>query len=359
MNLILLNPGPVNLSERVRQSLLGPDLCHREPEFLEMQQRVREGLLAVYELPYAQWAAVMLAGSGTAAMEAMVTSLVPRGGGLVVVENGVYGERLGRIAAAHGITCERLIHTWSAAIDLGALAAGLAAHPDIGHLAVVQHETTTGRLNDLEAVAALCRQHGVQMLIDGVSSFGAESIDFSRWPIAAVAASANKCLHGVPGLAFVIVNRAAMVAACQPPRSVYLDLREYLARQDARGTPFTPAVPTFYALEAALQELAEAGGWHARQGRYRRLAEAVRAGLADLGIGEYLPATESSCVLRAYHLPRGMDYDTLHDALKARGFVIYAGQGGLSDRMFRISTLGTVDDADVSRLLAAFHELIN
>jgi 2-aminoethylphosphonate-pyruvate transaminase len=359
MNLILLNPGPVNLSERVRQALLGPDLCHREPEFLEMQRRVREGLLAVYELPCAQWAAVMLAGSGTAAMEAMVTSLVPRGGGLLVVENGVYGERLGRIAAAHGITCERLIHTWDAAIDLGALAAGLTAHPDIGYLAVVQHETTTGRLNDLEAVAALCRQHGVQMLIDGVSSFGAESIDFTLWPIAAVAASANKCLHGVPGLAFVIVNRAAMVAACQPPRSVYLDLSEYLARQDALGTPFTPAVPTFYALEAALQELAEAGGWRARQARYRRLAEAVRAGLADLGIGEYLPATESSCVLRAYHLPRGMDYDTLHDALKARGFVIYAGQGGLSDHMFRISTLGTVDDADVSRLLAAFHGLIN
>jgi 2-aminoethylphosphonate-pyruvate transaminase len=359
MSLILLNPGPVNLSEGVRQALLGPDLCHREPEFLELQQRVREGLLAVYGLASEEWAAVMLTGSGTAAMEAMVASLVPRDGGLLVAENGVYGERLGRIATTYGITCERLTQPWGTAIDPQALAAWRAARPDIGYLAVVQHETTTGRLNDLGTLAALCRQHGAQMLIDGVSSFGAEAIDFAGWPIAAVAASANKCLHGIPGLAFVMVRRMAMAAACAPPRSVYLDLAEYLARQDGLGTPFTPAVPAFYALEAALQELAETGGWRARQARYRRLAEAVRTGLAALGVREYLPAAESSCVLRAYHLPRGMDYDTLHGALKARGFVIYAGQGGLSDRMFRISTLGAVDDGDVSRLLTAFRELLD
>ncbi len=352
---ILLNPGPVVLSERVRRALLRPDLCHREPEFAELQGRIRENLLRVYELDPERWSAVLLTGSGTSAMEAMLTSLTPDNGRLLVIENGVYGERLSRIAAIHGIHHESLHHEWGAPIDLARLEQALAADR-FDRVAVVHHETTTGRLNDLAAVARLCRERGAPLLVDGVSSFGAEAIDFEGWGLAGLAATANKCLHGVPGVSFVLARRQALESP-PAPRSLYLDLGSYYRQQEAGGTPFTQSVQCFYALDEALAELFDEGGQPVRRERYRALAARVRSGLEELGIGALLPAGDSSCVLTAYRLPAGVDYPTLHDHLKARGFVIYAGQGGLEKTLFRISTMGAIGEEDIDRLLQAFSEL--
>jgi 2-aminoethylphosphonate-pyruvate transaminase len=243
--------------------------------------------------------------------------------------------------------------------DYAAIGARLASQPKdsaFTHVAVVHHETTTGRLNDLRALAGLCREHGAALLIDAVSSFGAELIDFTDSGVSAVAATANKCLHAVPGAAFVIVRREALQGAAS--RTYYLDLARLARLQDERNTPFTPAVHAYYALVEALREYEEQGGRLARYDRYAALAERVRAGLGALGVGEAIPASESSVVLRAYKLPAGCSYGRLHDALKADGFVIYAGQGNLSKSLFRISTMGQVTSADIERLLQSFAHLL-
>lgn len=296
-----------------------------------------------------------MTGSGTAAVESMIAALVPESGKLLVIENGVYGERITQIATQYRIAHDVLKHDWMQAPDLARIAEKLDADRAITHVAVIHHETTTGRLNDLDALAAVCRARGVRMLVDGVSSFGAEAIDFAGGGIDALAATANKCLHGVPGAAFVIVRRRALASAAS--RTYYLDLGRLAKLQDARNTPFTPSVHAYYALVEALREFDEAGGWRARHARYAALAEQVRAGLAARGMPPVLPESESSVVLRAYRLPAGVTYEQLHDGLKARGFVIYAGQGGLSSALFRISTMGAIAAADVDRLLDGFAAL--
>jgi 2-aminoethylphosphonate-pyruvate transaminase len=207
-------------------------------------------------------------------------------------------------------------------------------------------------LNDLRALCALCRERGIGVLADCVSSFGAEEIDFSDAALHAVAATANKCLHGVPGAAFVIARRAALESATS--RTYYLDLTRLARLQDQRNTPFTPSVQAYYALVEALREYEEEGGRPARYARYAALAEQARAGLAKLGMAAVLAPQESSVVLRAYQLPTGVTYPKLHDSLKADGFVIYAGQGGLSTSLFRISTMGAMDTSDIDRLLDCF-----
>jgi 2-aminoethylphosphonate-pyruvate transaminase len=353
--MLLLNPGPVTLSERVRRSLLQPDLCHRESEFFDLQDEARARLVAAYELDPAEWAAVLMTGSGTAAVESMIAALVPQDGKLLVIENGVYGERITQIATQYGIAHDVLKHEWMQAPDVAAIAARLDAG-GYSHVAVIHHETTTGRLNDLGAIADVCRARGVRMLVDGVSSFGAEAIDFGGGVIDAVAATANKCLHGVPGAAFVIVRRSALTKAAS--RTYYLDLGRLAKLQDQRNTPFTPSVHAYYALVEALREFDEAGGWRARHARYEALADQVQAGLAARGMPLVLPEGESSVVLRAYRLPQGVAYEALHDGLKARGFVIYAGQGGLSKELFRISTMGAIEAVDVERLLEGFTALM-
>ncbi|HHV7525218.1 TPA: 2-aminoethylphosphonate aminotransferase [Burkholderia orbicola] len=352
--MLLLNPGPVTLSERVRRSLLQPDLCHRESEFFDLQDEARTRLVAAYELDPAEWAAVLMTGSGTAAVESMIAALVPQDGKLLVIENGVYGERITQIATQYGIAHEVLKHEWMQAPDLPQIAAKLDAG-GYSHVAVIHHETTTGRLNDLGAIAEVCRARGVKMLVDGVSSFGAEAIDFAGGDIDAVAATANKCLHGVPGAAFVIVRRSALAKAAS--RTYYLDLGRLAKLQDQRNTPFTPSVHAYYALVEALREFDEAGGWRARHAHYKALADQAQAGLAARGMPLVLPEGASSVVLRAYRLPQGVTYEALHDGLKARGFVIYAGQGGLSKELFRISTMGAIQAADVARLLDGFTAL--
>ncbi|RQU19642.1 2-aminoethylphosphonate aminotransferase [Burkholderia cenocepacia] len=352
--MLLLNPGPVTLSERVRRSLLQPDLCHREGEFFDLQDEARARLVAAYELDPAEWAAVLMTGSGTAAVESMIAALVPQDGKLLVIENGVYGERITQIATQYGIAHDVLKHEWMQAPDLAQIAAKLDAG-GYSHVAVIHHETTTGRLNDLDAIAEVCRARGVKMLVDGVSSFGAEAIDFAGGVIDAVAATANKCLHGVPGAAFVIVRRSALVKAAS--RTYYLDLGRLAKLQDQRNTPFTPSVHAYYALVEALREFDEAGGWRARHAHYKALADQAQAGLAARGMPLVLPEGASSVVLRAYRLPQGVTYEALHDGLKARGFVIYAGQGGLSKELFRISTMGAIQAADVERLLEGFTAL--
>jgi 2-aminoethylphosphonate-pyruvate transaminase len=357
--MILLNPGPVNLSDRVRKALLRSDLCHREVEFSQLQTRIREQLLQLYNLPGDAYAAVLLTGSGTAAVEAMVTSLVPRDGKLLVLENGVYGERLSKIANIHGIQCTTLHHSWGAEIDLDALVTLLTQNDDITHLAVVHHETTTGRLNDLAQLAPICQERGIQLLVDGVSSFGAEELKFESWGITACAATANKCLHGVPGTSFVILRRDALPSADTIPRTLYLDLASYCREQDRGGTPFTQSVQAFYALDEALQELEEAGGWRARHTRYSELASLVRNGLVTMGIKPLLPPESSSVVLNSYYLPDSFNYDEFHDQLKAQDYVIYGGQGTLAQSIFRVSTMGAIDRADMERFVGVVKQLIN
>ena len=290
-------------------------------------------------------------------MEAMLISLVPEKGGLLIIENGVYGERLRRIADIYHIAHQTLHYDWGQEIQAGDVETLLSG--EITHVALVHHETTTGRLNNPAQIAELCKTAGIPMLLDGVSSFGAEAMDFFDWNLQACAATANKCLHGIPGTSFVICRRDALQATAGLQRSLYLDLHTYALQQDAGGTPFTQSVQSFYALDEALTEHQEQGGWTARRELYRSRMARVRQGFESLGIRALLPADECSCVLNSFYLPEDLDFQTLHDGLKQRGFVIYAGQGGLVQSIFRVSLMGTISTSDIQQFLTAVEEVIS
>lgn len=360
MKQLLLNPGPVCLSERVRQALLQPDLCHREDEFIALQNNIRRKLLDVYALDEKQWAAILLTGSGTSAVEAMLTSLVPEHGRVLIIENGVYGERLTHMTEVHQIKTCSLHHEWGEAIDPERLVNIISDNQDLTHVALVHHETTTGRLNHLAPLAEICKQKNLPLLLDAVSSFGAENLDFEDWGILGCAAAANKCLHGVPGTSFVICNREHLgQVKPEHARTLYLDLNTYLDSQDTNGTPFTQSVQCFYALDEALNEFEEVGGWQQRNADYWQRMETVRNGMEQMCIQALIPKEDCSCVLNAFHLPDNISYETLHDHLKRNGFIIYAGQGGLAKSIFRVSCMGEINDNDMHRFISVLNELVN
>ena len=347
--MILLNPGPVTLSDRVRNALSGPDLCHREEEFSLLQQSIRDKLLRVYNLSNENWAPVLLTGSGTAAVEAMLISCIPEEGKALVIENGVYGERISEMLKSYAIHYDRHTNDWGANIDINSLKVMLSKKK-YSHAVLVHHETTTGRLNELSEISELCTSYGTKLLVDAVSSFGAEAIPFENGTIAACAATANKCLHGVPGTSFVLLNRPLFNGTVTPRRSVYLDLFKYLKAQDDKGTPFTQSVQSFYALEEALREFFDQGGRTSRYKVYKQRMAKVSAILSSLRIEPFLHSSVNSVVLRSFRLPPEKTYEEVHQSLKKQGFIIYAGQNQYRDKLFRISLMGNISTKDLSSL---------
>ena len=350
---VLLNPGPANTSTTVRQALVMPDLCHREPECFEMMRSVRDRLVRLAGGGEA-FTAIVLTGSGTAGVEAVLASAVPPSGSLLVVDNGVYGDRMARIARAHRIPVHLISRDVTAPVEPAAVEAALGEHPEISHVALVHHETTTGLLNPLDAVARGVARLGRRLLVDATSSLFGEKLDLTQEGIDFVTASAAKCVQAIPGVAFVLARRSAMEALRgREPRTVYLDLYSHWTAQEADNTPFTPAPQLLRALEQALMELEEEGV-AGRIERYGENSRILRRGMARLGFEILVPAPARSSILTTFRLPPSVSYEALHDAMKRRGYVIYAGQGTIRTYAFRVSNIGVLTPADMDKVVAAF-----
>jgi 2-aminoethylphosphonate-pyruvate transaminase len=350
---ILLNPGPANTSREVREALVTPDLCHREPEFFEVMRDCRERLVRLAEVGDG-FAAVLFTGSGTAAVEAAVCSAVPVDGGLLVVDNGVYGDRLLKIARAHGIITRAVSYDVATAARPADVRAALQAEPRLTHVAVVHHETTTGVLNPVADIVRVAAAEGRRVLVDAMSSLFGEPLDVAQDGIDFVMASANKCLQGVPGISFVLARRRALEALRgRPARSVYLDLFNHYVTQEQDNTPFTPAVQVLHAMRQALREL-EKEGVRERIARYAENARVLRTGMTTLGFEMLVADGSRSSILTTFKLPAGVTYDPLHDAMKRRGYIIYAGQGDIRKYAFRVSNMGTLTPSDMRGVVEAF-----
>ena len=324
---VLFNPGPVNLHAEIKASLFNMELCHRQPEFEELYERVAGRLFDVAALSPATHRLSLLHGSGSTAVDAGLTSLVR--GRVLVVNNGFY--------------CDRVAATLSLADSSTVFqhAPGIGAPPDLEELdrqlnrerpdwlAVVHHETTTGLLNPLDDLARATEQYGCRLFVDAVSSFGAHSIPSS---CDVVCFNSNKCLESLPGVAGVFWS-----ADLRPqPIVPVLDVGAY-----ADAIPTTPNVHAFIALDVALDLLAAED----RPARYKRLARKVwETGGARFEL--FLPEEQRSHVLASFRLGDNDGDELLHRALNG-GFVIYAGQKQLRGEIFRVANMGAAIDEHV------------
>ncbi|WP_085695364.1 MULTISPECIES: alanine--glyoxylate aminotransferase family protein [unclassified Pseudomonas] len=356
---VLMNPGPVTTQERVRLSLAGPDQCHREPEFAALMTAVRQKITQVSGGDD-RYASVVLTGSGTAAVEATMASVIPDGGTVLIIDNGHYAERLHDIAKIHAIASVRLTLGWSVPVDKELIDRTLRENPGVTHVAVVHHETSTGMLNDIVGLAAIAHRHGCKMIVDAVSSLGAEPIDQSRDGIDWLIGSAGKCIEGMPGLSFVCALKADFASLkAHKARTFYLDLHRHFTAQETSNAPaFTPAVPLFYALDTAL-DLLMAEGVAERNSRYRRLATRLRDGLTRLGLSILLAPEHRAVGLTTVGLPEGVHYADLHPVLKSAGYVIYTAQEHLANRFFRLSTMGCMSAEDIDGFLETMAQFLS
>lgn len=340
--MILLTPGPCMTSETVRQAGAAPDLNHRDPEYLDLNREIRQRLLQVYAGTSSGWTPYLIGGSGTAAVEAMVTSCV-HSGPVLIIENGYYSARIAEILEVHHIPHDRLDFDWREPIELDRVEHALRTKHYEAVL-LTHHETTLGRLNPVEAIAALASSHGAVTLLDAMSSFGADPLAFEN--LAAVASSANKCLHGLPGVGFVLVNHNLREKiAAVPRRTYYLHLEMY----GSENPPLTPPVPTMMAMRQALRE--NPGGQPQRHADYRNKLQRLRDGLRSLGFTFAVPEEESSVTLTSPTLPTAWSSERWFEAHYERGFVIYRVKPPLNETYFQVSVMGEVNPAHIDQWL--------
>lgn len=353
--MIIFSPGPSNISERVRRALLAPDICHRDEEFTALLANVRARILDVAGVAGAGYQSVVLGGSGSAGIESVVAAAKPLGA-MLVVSNGPYGERAAAMARYHGVDVREHTLSWGDAIDAARVDDALA-QSGARALYLVHHETATGRMNPLRGLAAVGRARSAMVLVDAVSSIAGEPLDIAAWGIDAVIGSANKCIRGTPGAAFVVASSAFMDVAMRQRGAHYTNLAEHFAAESRGETPFTPPVQTMYAFhEALLETLEETVA--ARIAHYRSLMRTMQDGLATCGIRFLLPRDAYGSTLILCELPTGFTFARLHRALKEQGYVIYAAQGALKERAFRLGIIGHFGEPEVRGFLAAFSEVI-
>lgn len=351
---LLLTPGPLTTADSTRAAMWR-DWGSREPDFISLTRRLRDGLLTVAGSP-AGYEAVPLQGSGTYAVEAMLATLIGPDERLLVMSNGVYAKRIVAIAERMGRTVRFLDFDERDGLDAGALDAALAADACLTHVAVVHGETSSGRINPLERIVEVVAAHGRALLVDAMSTFGALPIELAGSPIAALVASANKSLEGVPGIAFAIVRSADLARSAGRSPSLSLDLHaQWRGFEDNGQWRFTPPVQVVAATVEALNLHAAEGGIAGRHARYAARAQRLVEEMARFGIEALLPAgTRGSCIV-AFRVSDDLSsrLDVVIEHLRSEGIAIYPGKLTVA-RTFRIGCMGVFDDRAWQRFFSCF-----
>lgn len=350
---LLLTPGPLTTTLRTKQAMLH-DWGSWDTTFNRITGEVCRQLIDIVNGADTH-VCVPLQGSGTFSVEAALGTLVPRQGKVLVPNNGAYCARIIRILGYLGREVVELPFAEDCPADPAAIEAALAADPAITHVAQVHCETGTGILNPLPEIAAAVARQGRGLIVDAMSSFGAVAIDLRSMPIEAVIAASGKCLEGVPGMGFVIVQRAALEASMGNCHSLAMDLHDqWDYMQKTTQWRFTPPTHVVVALHEALAQYQEEGGLAARGARYARNCAALVDGMRLQGLRSFLASEIQAPIIVTFHAPDhpGYDFRSFYERVRARGFILYPGKLTQVET-FRVGCIGALDVRDVDKVVAA------
>src|SRR5918911_2461828 len=297
---LLLTPGPLTTAKSVKEVMVH-DWGSRDAAFIAINKAVLDGLPRIIH-GEGHFVTVPMQGSGTFAVEAMLTTFVPKNGKALVLINGAYGHRAKRIldiAKRKYVVHETAEDTPP---DLAAVERLLKRSKSITHVFAVHCETTSGIRNPIEAIAEIAARHGKRLLIDAMSAFGALPLDSRKVAFDAVAASSNKCIEGVPGLGFVLARKEALAETEGNATTLVLDLLDQHRAIEKTGQyRFTPPIHVIVAFHKALEEFFAEGGVPGRGGRYAENCRLLVEGMRALGFTTLLPPALQAPVIVTLH----------------------------------------------------------
>ena len=351
---VLLTPGPLTTTLRTKLAMLR-DWGSWDAEFNAMTAQVRRELLAIAHAEESH-AAVPLQGSGTFSIEAAVATIVPPSGGhLLVLDNGAYCKRMGKLASLMGRRTTIMARREDEAVSADELEAKLVADPSITHVGLIHCETGTGVLNPLQAVSHVCARHDKGLIVDAMSSFGALEIDARKMRFDALVAASGKCLEGPPGMGFVLVRKAVLERCAGNSQSLAMDLHDQHEYMERTGQwRFTPPTHVVAALAEAIRQYVEEGGRPARLARYADNCRTLLDGMGALGFKPFLKAELQAPVIVTFHAPADPKYDfkAFYLAAKRRGFILYPGKLTQIET-FRVGCIGAIGRNEMQQAVHA------
>lgn len=357
-NYKLLTPGPLTTTNTVKEEMLF-DRCTWDDDYSGITRKIRNQLLQLAGVSLELYTAVLMQGSGSFGVEAVLTTAIGINDKCLIVTNGAYGERIVTMAKYIGVNYETYSVPYNSLPEISKIKNILEEHKDITHIVMVHCETTTGILNPLEEVAKLSNEYGKTTIIDAMSSFGGIPINVSDLGIDYLISSANKCIQGVPGFCFIIANIEKLSKCKGNSKSLCLDLYDQEEKMNNEGKwRFTSPTHVVAAFSKAIDELIEEGGVQARYNRYMENNHLLRKNLKEIGINTYIEETVQSPIITTFLYPNNeFNFDSFYKNIKERGFVIYPGK--LTDvETFRIGNIGEIYEEDIKKICNIIKEYI-
>lgn len=351
----LLTPGPTPLPPQVCEALARPIIHHRTPQFQEILKEVTEGLKFVFKTSNDVFVFVS---SGTGAMEAAVINLLSPGDTALIVQGGKFGERWTEICKAYGVNTEIIDVEWSRAVEPIQIQKSLKVNPKIKAVFTTLCETSTGVVNDIEAIGKVVKETSAVLVVDAISGLGAIDLKTDAWFCDIVVSGSQKGLMLPPGLGFISVSPKAwkLVETAKCPR-FYFDLKAAKKALDKTDTPFTPAISLIVALSESLKMIKQ-DGLENIFSRHRKIAEATRAAVCALGLELFAP-TCASDVVTAVKVPQGIDGEKLVKIMRdTYGVTIAGGQAELKGKVFRIAHMGFIEEFDIVVAISCLEKVL-
>jgi 2-aminoethylphosphonate-pyruvate transaminase len=348
---ILLNPGPATTTETVKLAQIVPDICPREEEFGLILNEISEDLTS-FVADKTKYSTILLGGSGTAAVESILSSVLPKNNKIIIINNGSYGDRICKIAIRYNLNYVEFKSSNISALDFLKLEETIKVHKGISHIAIVHNETSTGLLNDLKKISMLAKKYKLEVIVDAMSSYGAIPINMEALNITYLAASSNKNLQGLPGVSFVIARLDSLISLKDVEQlSYYLSLKEQYEYFEAnKQTRFTPPVQTLYALKQAIKET-KLETVEKRYARYKKSWRTLVDGICRLGLNYIVDKANHSKIITAIKMPEHINFHELHDYLYSKGITIYPGKINELNT-FRIANIGDINHKDINEFLS-------
>lgn len=357
---VLLNPGPATTTDTVKASLMAPDMCHREQDFVDVIEKLRKDLVTIAKGNDKEHVAVLFSGSGTINMDVMLNSLLPEGKKVLIINNGAYSSRAVDIAKFYNLQYIELKLDFSSGVDIKEVRKAFATNQDIALVYTTHHETGSGILNDLRGIGKIAHENGAVFVADTTSSFALVPIDIVNDNVDFILASAQKGIAAMPGLSFIIGRRDIIEKSKDyPKRSYYCNLyRQYYHFEYNGEMQFTPPVQLVYAAAQGVKEYFLEGAEKKYQ-RILRINNAVHDGLKRLGFQETIKREHQGPLVVSVLYPNDTNWDfkKVHDYCYQRGFILFPRPvGGIP--AFRIGALGAIDVKDIENFFIILREAL-
>lgn len=360
INYKLLTPGPLTTTATVKQEMM-VDHCTWDDDYKVITQWIRAELLKLAHVSPEEYTAVLMQGSGTFGVESVITSAVGKDGKLLILANGAYGERMEDIAKHAGLEYRILHFHYDQVPDVEGVRKVLAEDPEITHVSMVHSETTSGILNDIESVGRVVKEAGRVYIVDAMSSFAGVDIPVADWGIDYIVSSANKCIQGVPGFAFIICRKSELEKCKGKAVSLSLDLYDQWKGMDKDGKwRFTSPTHVVLAFAKAMKELEEEGGIPARSRRYQENNRFLISEMKRLGYTTYIDNEHQGPIITTFFYPVNHHYtfQEMYQFIKARGYAIYPGKVTEAET-FRIGNIGEIYREDIEKLISIYEEFLS